>query len=761
MDFLIPLLFLVIFIWVTYRLFKWVITFIGGLFSSRKSEPELHFTVSVSYTDDEDERPKRHKGKPARWFGPGESVSVEGYKLPGGMVYVGGHFPETGQGARLSSCLIVPGLTVTACEPDIPKDEMGYWPSYYSISSVARGAYLRWLATGRRDPNANIGLVFLFFYGIERRLLSGLDETPPEPAERAAMEAEVRRLLGLYGQNRSFYHYATTLLGAHWLSHQTGNEPLSDLNEQLAENELVVRYLVAKHSKQEKPVPADLALAWLQHHPERHLKTPARRCPSEFSELFQHLYKKHHGVGMVVKPNKRALEIVYRFASAGYEQRAIMPIEGGLPDPFELAGPLRKLQAIADQAVEQLEPYSRYMGKKGSDPGSMDAKALLPSVLMQQDEGMTAIQERLDAYMAGTSGYGLLGVKELYRLLGRSAPAKIMKKEAVTVAEMIEKFGYGIAPDMRYHKPRLDPLGSVVLFPKGHGVDFQPSVEFDMMGAILRLGALIAQIDDVKPVEEEMLHNVVRDDRELTGIEKDSLAALLHWMLYTPQSTAGIKQKLAVLSQIERETISHILITVAHADGYIDPDEVKQLEKLYNTLGLDKGLVTSDLHVYAAQHANRGEVAPVTVETGTPQVTHAISSGPKPAPATTIGFQINEELLKLREQETQQVKGVLADIFTEEDGSAAPPLTEEELEDGASVLAGLDAAHRSLFNTLITKETWDRQAFHGLCEPMKLFVDGAMETLNEWAYDQVNAPLIEDGDPIFIDIELAKEIIEA
>ena len=47
---------------------------------------------------------------------------------------------------------------------------MTYWPSYSEISSAARTAYVDWLASGRR-PGAHIGYVFLFFYGIERRVL--------------------------------------------------------------------------------------------------------------------------------------------------------------------------------------------------------------------------------------------------------------------------------------------------------------------------------------------------------------------------------------------------------------------------------------------------------------------------------------------------------------------------------------------------------------------------------------------------------------
>lgn len=67
-------------------------------------------------------------------------------------------------------CLVDPSKEV-ARQGDYTVAQMGYWPSYAEISSTARGAYLNWLAGGRKDPNADVGYVFLFFYGLERRAI--------------------------------------------------------------------------------------------------------------------------------------------------------------------------------------------------------------------------------------------------------------------------------------------------------------------------------------------------------------------------------------------------------------------------------------------------------------------------------------------------------------------------------------------------------------------------------------------------------------
>ncbi|MGE3796171.1 MAG: TerB N-terminal domain-containing protein, partial [Dehalococcoidia bacterium] len=102
------------------------------------------------------------------WIPPDRDVEVQGRRLPGGL-YVGESLTSlTGWSAE--PALIAPNLPARDRRPDHLGTTMGYWPSYSEISAPARTAYLDWLASGR-PGGAYIGYVFLFFYGIERRVL--------------------------------------------------------------------------------------------------------------------------------------------------------------------------------------------------------------------------------------------------------------------------------------------------------------------------------------------------------------------------------------------------------------------------------------------------------------------------------------------------------------------------------------------------------------------------------------------------------------
>src|SRR3990170_6422064 len=110
MEFLIALLA----IYVLYRVLIW-------LLSSKKRPPAsgtaVRFEVSGPLGDySGSERSERSGGKPAKWYGVGQSISVRGYDINGGMVYSGETLLAP-RGYDNDACLIHPKLSVSPAEP--------------------------------------------------------------------------------------------------------------------------------------------------------------------------------------------------------------------------------------------------------------------------------------------------------------------------------------------------------------------------------------------------------------------------------------------------------------------------------------------------------------------------------------------------------------------------------------------------------------------------------------------------------------------
>ena len=702
-------------------------------------------TVSTEYYD----QPKTKNKQPGKWVKPGEIVKVGNIEIKGGFIYFGGQLKSL-DNYNTESSLIDPTLKVNVRSPDYGGDQMGYWPSYNDITPGSRAAYIEWLASKRNDPETNIGYIFLYFYGIERRLLVDDKRGQVSDDERIALVQELSRLKNIYSSNRSFNNYVTILLSHIWVINNQNKSELPNPELLVAKKNFtsVFKYLLANTVNQGNPITDELALAWVKSHPEFNLRTPARRCENEFSTLFKIRFKEKFDGGIKISPNKTKLQLSYYPASSSL--RGYQGIRFDLPDVSRLKAPVKKLMAMAESCTCELDSFSRFVGRPEHLHNSLYALALLPNDLATLIANPQF--ERLKTWMkTQMSGYsGLVSVESLLEHFGEDAPLQINKKEAEMISNIIEKAGFGIAPDIRYHYAKPDINGNVVLFLGGHGKDFLSSHAFKQVGTILRLGAMVACIDNhIDESEVSLLENLINQDNQLTEIEKRSLNAYMLWRLNTPPNMAGLKARLETINNREKTTVSHILVAVALADGKIDPTEIKQLEKLYTSLGLDKSMVTGDIHNLSS-NKKVGLLTENKIEKGNILDTEVNE---------ITAFSLDRDLIKMHEKETQDVQDTLVRIFDEENvlDESGEEIISEVLP-SRGITYSLDSKHNSLYEKLITKEEWSFDDVKQLCEEQQLMVDGAIEIINDWAFDNVDAPLIEDGETVFIDLELAEEI---
>ncbi len=693
-------------------------------------------TFSISYGYDEE---KSKNKTPGKWIKSGETITIKGQAFTGGNFYYGGKLSSL-DGYGTEASLVDDSLKIENKSSTFEDESLGYWPKFISLTPKGRGAFLGWLSGNRNDPDTPLGYVFIYFYGIERRITVDSIKQAVDDAEFKALFDEVIRLKGIYGSSRSFSNYSIRLLEImcllrpHAVSHP-------DLEKTPQRDSLLFKHRLATTVNDEKPIPAELALAWIRFYPDYNLKKPARRCGYEFSQMFTRLYSKKYGDGIVVKPNKTRLKIEYHPASSSL--RGISLPQQDLPDPSNLNGPVNKLIAIADECSAELDAYSRYLAKPDTSRTDIEAVLLLPDELSDLGATLGLGKFKKWADDAISTKKGLVDVEEFWTYTKSLLPSIINKKEAELIQNLAQKAGYGIAPDTRYHHAKTSADGKLVLFPEGHGKYFEPSKAYSEMGMVLHLGAMVATIDShVDQAELSLLTQLIDHDTNLSPTEKQSLHAYLVWRLNTPSNITGLKTRLETLGKTEKAAVSRILVGVAMADGKIDPKEIKQLEKLYTMLGLDKALVTGDIH---GMSSSKVGLRPSSSQSQT------TSSAP-------TSFQLDESILAIHESETKDVQSMLSAIFMEDepigesdDSTTDSNTTEEEI--------GIDKQHYALFESLIRKDKWTREEVEALCRDSGLMVSGALETINDWSFDKVDAAVLEeDGDAIYVDQEIVEEI---
>ena len=676
-------------------------------------------------------RPTADSGE-AHWVLRGETVSIAGLDLPGGMLYVGARLnAANGTGSEPS---LISGLLHVATTGDFREQHTQYWPSYGEISPQARRAYLNWLAEGRSHPDCDIGLVFLFFYGLERRVLLDASKDVSLASEWPTIADELRRLLAIYGERSgSFSRYAGELLNWIELASASSNQKLYldpiPTFPRSYELPAYVKLALGQSSLDRAPIPAELALAWVRLNPETSLRTAATRCPEEFERLFVQRYREVLGRGLVLPKNRTKLKFVYRAASSGFQGATASMWFDDVPDVTAMTAPIRTLTEIANQCTDELGAFSRLVGKDPAARTSLDGLLQLPATLWPA-EAQRRIETLKSTMQAGALTRRL---DEVIDILGGSSQS-VSKDRVRALARALQDVGIGMEPDVLTGARAPNATDPVALFAMSPGEGAVSDTDAYRTAALtLQLASAVAHADgEISDQEASHLRREIELWSHLTPRSRERLHAHLTWLTVAPMTLASLKKKLEPLEHQAKQAVATFMATLAQADGIVSPDEVRFLEKVYKALGVEPKQVFSDIH--------------------------AIGAGNAPATRTaTTGFRLDAGRIAELEKDTARVSALLSAIFTEDPvAPPAPPVeTETTKETG---LLGLDESHSALVRLMLSRPQWTRFELDDAATDLDLMLDGALEQVNEACFDAHDIPLSEGEDPIDINPEAVEKI---
>jgi len=670
----------------------------------------------------------------ARWIAPGESIEVAGRVIPRGMLYFGSDLKaRTGD---VDPALIEPRQPLARDVQDPGLRQMDYWPSYSTISSSARRAYIDWLASGRSNPQADVGYVFLFFYGLERRALVDAATDASAKADLPLIATEVRRLLDIYGQSRSFRRYATTFLD--YLAAQlapsgvdAGAPPPVDEGMGFSLKAGLGRLAAA-----DRAVPVDWAFSWAQCDERISFPKALQRCPTEFAKLFAERYGAQYKEGIRLPVNKTKLRMTYRPASSGFGGTEFEFATDSIPDITAVVAPAKKIERIVEECAAALAPYSRYVGKNPGREESLEAILLLPRLLWPS--AAAAAMQAIDGRIG--DGLRVLSLGELADSLGGAQ--SLTRDRVRALAHALEELHIAIEPDILAgsRTPKADDR--IILFrAEPEDAALRTAAVYQSASVSLDLACSVAMADgQAHPNELRLLMKQIDGWAQLSEPQRKRLRARLRMAIDSPPSLASLRGKLEVIPAAGRRAIAHLLSTLAQADGNVSTAEVKLLEKIYRALDLDVQTAYSDLHQVAA-----------------PQSTLPTSAGSQ-SPKANEGLALDMARIEALQRETEQVSALLSKVFA--DDSPLPVERQEELEETSTIAQpgplGLDPEHSIFLRLLVTRSSWPRQELADAAADMELMLDGALERINEAAFDQFDEALIEGDDPI----EVARDLLE-
>ena len=687
------------------------------------------------------------------WVPPGGSARVAGHDI-GDMVYVGqGLMNQSGR--RVENCLIDPTLPVAT---RIVRDatDAAYSPSYSQLSPSDRLGYLRWLASERTDPNVAPPFLRLYFFGLERRLM--LDETPDE--ERAALIAEIERLHSIYEDDYGLEEDIRYLLDCAAALTPERIEPdpgcMVDFDHHQLPPWLVagLGYQVA----QGKIESGDWLLCWWLAQPGTRLRVAQRRIFDAFATLFPVRFAKRYPDGLKVAVPNATSDLTYVAASCTFD-RSLTRDSNPYPEISRIRQPLRIARRIADECWRDLASYSRFVGRVPSKSDRIEAHVLLPTDLAvrRPNADLKRLHEWARQHVDRLEDQ--VSVSEVLRVFEGGNRVSVRKQRLVILSNALALGGIGLAPDTRFtgRLPKLEDRAVLFRLPGEASKPPEMSPRYLRMLYVMQLVVYVARAGgSVSKAKWRAMDAMIERRPRLRAADKKRLRADLRWLATKRQGGVSIKKRCQMLRPKELDEACELAVKVACADGVVDPAQVRAVEKLYHGVGRPKDTVFANLHSRSAKVRMR------PVPAGRPRRPRSSLFPPRrdghfrartPRPVALDDGRISKIVA-----DTRKVSRILSEVFVEEEPATVPAAAGiPGSAAGRAAFEGLDAAHSALVERLVKRRTWSETDFERLVKRCGLMAGGALEAVNEWAFERFGDALVEED----ASLTLNPDVLEA
>lgn len=682
-----------------------------------------------------------------QWVGPAAPVVVAGAELAG--LYVGPTGPPE---------VVDLDLSVDVTAPDWDGTSVTRPPHYGELTPEARAAFLVWHRTGRRAPQAPATWALLHLYGLERRMLVDGDDDPDLRAEVAALEA-------VYRHDPDVARIGAALAG------QFPRTTPPDLADAPTPDALQVE--LGRRALASEQVDAVWALRWAWYHPDIPRREAARRTPDEFARLWTHHFTERFPDGMSVRPRRRRLTLDY------------VPANPSLPSPLELVvsdasdvflttAPARVLREISEQVESELTGFVRWRARHPEESvDSIRAAGVLPDPLLTGSAAENAARPLVDLAdsLLGEKPHVVTDCDPFLRHWAHATGDEVDRRDAVELAQVLERFSIGIEPDVRFGGRPISRRSTAVLFRQAGVPTTSPSDGYAAALVTLELCAAVAAADGVVDDDEQaMLVAHVNRVEDLTDSERARLDAHRVLVASSDLRLDDVAARMVGLPLAERHSLASYLLDLARVDGVVTDDEVRVLRAVHELLDLNPDEVERRLRPRVVPLAPRPPVEePAELFTLQPTDEETESSEPALfvlAPAEPLVetddrperlVPVDEERLSARQADNEMVRSLLTAIFEDDDAEPGPVGAPAVAGD---VVATLDPAHSALLRDLAGRGHTTRRELEAAAAQYGVLPDGALDVINEAALDRTEDPVVDihDDESVTVDLDVYQEM---
>ena len=676
------------------------------------------------------------------WIEAGQPVEFTGVSIPDGMLYWHDSDSDMGEPSALAVRKEI------AEEAASPESDLGYWPDYGKISPQQRRTYLEWMARGRRDENPSqrsLGYLFLFFYGLERRLLVDRDKSP-------ALFDELIALLQHYGPAQRSYSLRSYFLQLlHFAGALQGNSAYRELWKKLlaidggATDENALRLIAAQLFEANEPLDWQIALRIARSDENSRNSTVIERTGDKFTDLFRHRYSETFGEGITLMAPKNPAKVEYRPASMGLLQMKGVPryanlFELSVPNALGLARQFKQLPDIWNSCVDDLSGYSRTLVKKNTSALSA-WKALPPELRASQPHPLLPSINDLLSGAQEERGFKVIEVGLLADLFEIAERTKLTMAQSELLATAVGELGGNIAPNPKFTLLPFAWNQVVAWYPREAG-DEIPEPHIPGIVRFLYLAVAVASADGALNENELAIFNEgisqeisrATDWRHIKATE----AALSRDANVAVRSLAHIASHVSPRS---RKPVLKTLVHLSAVDGEVTLEEQRMLRRIARAFDINDDFIEACL-------ADEASFMEVKIAGAKPAKGRGEAIPPR---GNVPSFSIDMARVQQLTQETHEVVALLNEVMADDQPETPSPLAQQPPTPNIPTptwLGDLDKRYHEPLLVLVNYDEVTTERFDQLAKENHLLPDDLLNSVNTWSDEFLGDFLLERTDVV-------------
>ena len=661
--------------------------------------------------------------KNANWYGMGSTIEIQGYKINDPLIYI-----SNSRNKSPAHHIVPKKLKVSHSEN---YDHIGYWPSYSELSPGQKGMFLKWLSQGKNNTAIDIGYVFIYFYGLEYRVLQ-------ENKDLVSIAYEIIRLRKYYASNRSFQGYSERLL-AYIISNLNDKDIARELfkavEPSLDKYSSIYRSGIHLKIKESNFISADDLISLIPTFESVNRSSIPKKVGEYFNQYFKIIAEKEIKETISqVKPKEYREQYwsAANFLDREYYYKGLrIIVDRNIQD---------KLSNKWKQAIEDFRPYSRKLNKY--EP--REIFNLLPDKLKKKiDHPLKKQLKEIEEKLVGKA----VTISEIATHLGMEISEKLKNKECKEIVDALLHKDIIIEPNAIYFKKNYKK-NDLVFLSKIENASMLNTNNYKLAALMVDLGVDLAYADDDYSNEEaRQIYLAVSSSFLDTTLEFEHLNLRVALYKIRKPNVSGILKKISENLEISSlEMLSSYLVGIAFADGHFTQEEDKKIKTILSKLGVRNSYV-KDIYKKFGVNETFGNVELKASQNNVQKG----SLIPK-----TKEVVLDQKKLNQIESDTEKIKLVLSEIIAEEEESDYTSMVGKESE----IENELDRRYFPFLNIIIQKDKWDKKTLRDKAKEHRFMISAAISKINEWTEEKHGDCLVFENDDNFEVNTLISEYIK-